>query len=735
MTDTSQKSSEELVSVLLKLAEVINAAVTYQDVLEAVAPILPDCQGLYLNLWENFDYDKANYLEIIAAASITEPLDRRIGHRFFKSEFPFFENSRNERLVVVEDIHSDARIDVTSRTNYEDLQTRAFIRVPFHRSGCYIGSLFFKYMYSRQFTPYERDLVQGIADMGLAAVERIRLLQETSAAIEEMSQLYQVSKAINQAATMPEVLAAIKQLFADPMEVAIFLWEQCDRRRATYLEVIISTDPNLPAGMRLPMERVAGLVFSDEMLVANNIHSPQWVDHPATAFSRWFGLHSFACTNLTHGQGIFAIASYEAYTFSPQDTRLMAAIADLTASALQRFRAQQAEAEAREERERLFIASQMMNMANSFEQILEAVSHIDFDDGDYYLYIFENFDYRTATHIETVATGKNRFMAPGQRISMDELPYLKTYPRLGLSAYEDIPSHTELDEITKATLLSQGTLSNLRFGLVWRNRILGAFGVDHAKVKHYSDREKRMMSALGELVSASVERIRLQRESHVARQRAEQLAEQAQQLATLKERTRLARELHDSVSQTLYGIGLGAQTAQRFIGDDLARVQEAVEYIATLAEAGQAEMRALIFELRPESLETEGLVIALAKQGASLQARHQIMVHMELGDEPMLPLTTKECLYRVLREALHNIIKHAHASEVILRLCEVGKTMTFEIIDNGIGFEVDQEFPGHLGLQSMRERMQQLGGQFVIQSVVGVGTHVTVTLQHPPKVG
>src|SRR5690606_13238139 len=203
--------------------------------------------------------------------------------------------------------------------------------------------------------------------------------------------------------------------------------------------------------------------------------------------------------------------------------------------------------------------------------------------------------------------------------------------RPGLGIHENIPQSTELDEVTKATMISHGTLANLRFGLVWHGRFLGAFGVDHPAPRRYTKREIRLMVALGELVSAAVERIRLQQEMQLARKRAERLAEQAQQLAALEERTHLARELHDSVSQALYGIGLGAQTAKRCLESDARLARESVDYILTLAQAGLAEMRALIFELRPESLEAEGLVIALAKQGASLQARHEINVQLDLG--------------------------------------------------------------------------------------------------------
>ncbi|TMC89676.1 MAG: DUF4118 domain-containing protein, partial [Chloroflexi bacterium] len=126
------------------------------------------------------------------------------------------------------------------------------------------------------------------------------------------------------------------------------------------------------------------------------------------------------------------------------------------------------------------------------------------------------------------------------------------------------------------------------------------------------------------------------------------LYEQAQELAALQERQRLARELHDSVSQALYGISLWAHTVREALeSSEPEQAEAAIEDVLTLAEAGLAEMHALIFELRPESLETEGLVAALTKQVEALRARYKLTVEADLVDEPDLSLEKKEALYRI----------------------------------------------------------------------------------------
>jgi len=201
---------------------------------------------------------------------------------------------------------------------------------------------------------------------------------------------------------------------------------------------------------------------------------------------------------------------------------------------------------------------------------------------------------------------------------------------------------------------------------------------------------------------------------------------QTRRLAVLEERQRLARELHDSVSQVLYSIGLAGHTALTLLEQDPDRAVEPMGYVLSLAEAGLAEMRALIFELRPDSLEKDGLVVALTRQAAALGARHELEVETELGEEPEVALEAKEALYRIAREALNNVIKHAEASRVVIRLQAGPQEAILEVQDDGMGFDPEGEFPGRMGLASMRERVAERDGTLEVTSAAGQGTCVRV---------
>jgi signal transduction histidine kinase len=259
---------------------------------------------------------------------------------------------------------------------------------------------------------------------------------------------------------------------------------------------------------------------------------------------------------------------------------------------------------------------------------------------------------------------------------------------------------------------AEGIISTIDVPVRIGSVVHGDFGVIYTRRHLPSKEELRLFQALADRASLAIQNA--------------ELYERSQQVASLEERQRLARELHDSVSQALYGIALGARTARTQLDRDPSKAVEPVEYVLQLAEAGLAEMRALIFELRPESLQTEGLVAAIEKQVASTRARYSLDVTAKLGAEPNVRIEVKEALYRVTQEALHNIVKHAQAQHVNVSLNGTDGEISLEVRDDGRGFDASATYPGHVGLHSMRERIEKLRGEIAIESVPGKGSSVRV---------
>jgi signal transduction histidine kinase len=256
--------------------------------------------------------------------------------------------------------------------------------------------------------------------------------------------------------------------------------------------------------------------------------------------------------------------------------------------------------------------------------------------------------------------------------------------------------------------------------LIAKDRVIGMLNIVHDKPDYFTERHVMLATAVAGQAAVALENARLY--------------EQSKDLAALEERQRLARELHDSVSQALFGITLGARTARTLLDRDPAQAAQPLEYAMSLAEAALAEMRTLIFELRPESLANEGLMVALEKLAVAARTRHHIEVSMTLIDEPPISLDAKEALYRIAQEALQNVVRHAQATEVTLSVTQnEADELVLDIRDNGIGFDPSESFPGRLGLNSMRERVMRLGGVFTLESTPDQGTHIRASIPLLPS--
>jgi PAS domain S-box-containing protein len=246
--------------------------------------------------------------------------------------------------------------------------------------------------------------------------------------------------------------------------------------------------------------------------------------------------------------------------------------------------------------------------------------------------------------------------------------------------------------------------------LIVHDCTIGMLILHHSRAHFYTRQHARLAFAVASQAAVALENA--------------YLYEQAQALAVLQERQNLARELHDSISQVFYGINLGAHCAREALETNPHEALEPLEHIIMHTEAGQAEMRALLFELRSESLEIEGLVAALQKQAMVLRTRYRMSVKVFLEDEPGVSIDRKHALYRIAQEAIHNVVKHAQASTVTLRLGCDGRDVVLEVQDDGRGFDTTSSFPGHLGLRSMQERAVRLYGTLTLESTLDVGTSV-----------
>jgi signal transduction histidine kinase len=213
-----------------------------------------------------------------------------------------------------------------------------------------------------------------------------------------------------------------------------------------------------------------------------------------------------------------------------------------------------------------------------------------------------------------------------------------------------------------------------------------------------------------------------------ANKQLQEYAGQAEQLAVANERNRLARDLHDSVAQTLYGLTLQSEAAARKLSSG--ELDPTAEYLQQIKESAQqtlVETRLLIYELRPQILEAEGLAAALNARLEAVERRSGIVAHLDIGGLPDLPSQVETNLYRISLEALNNSLKHAHASRVDIAIHNRDDRITLIVADDGVGFDpASPGILGGMGLDGMKERASQVGAQLVIESTPGQGVRVVV---------
>ncbi|MET9512657.1 GAF domain-containing sensor histidine kinase [Streptomyces flavidovirens] len=209
------------------------------------------------------------------------------------------------------------------------------------------------------------------------------------------------------------------------------------------------------------------------------------------------------------------------------------------------------------------------------------------------------------------------------------------------------------------------------------------------------------------------------------------LYERSRELTIAEERSRLAHELHDAVSQKLFSLRLTAQAAAALVDRDPARAKGELQQVAALAAEAADELRAAVVELRPAALDEDGLIATLRTQIQVMDRAHTARVTFHSGGVRALPAAQEEALLRVAQEALHNALRHSGAAHVDVVLEKSGQGARLKVTDDGSGFDPKtvRRAGRHLGLVSMRDRAGGAGGRLTVESAPGKGT--TIEMEVP----
>jgi signal transduction histidine kinase len=249
--------------------------------------------------------------------------------------------------------------------------------------------------------------------------------------------------------------------------------------------------------------------------------------------------------------------------------------------------------------------------------------------------------------------------------------------------------------------------------IVARGHVAGAFYLTD-KDGGFSDDDQALIETFAAHAALAIENARLH--------------ERSRELSIVEERNRLARELHDAVTQKLFGVVLAAESGTALLERDLAAAARQLALVRELAGEAMDELRSVIVHLRPPHVEEEGLAVALAKHVDVLRRAHRRAIELDVGGDGAAPEAIETDVFRIAQEALHNALRHAHAERVALRLRCDEERVELTVTDDGIGFDPEHVRARRLGLTTMAERARAIGGELRVDSVLGAGTTVTLAV-------
>ncbi len=585
----------------------------------------------------------------------------------------------------------------------------------------------------RRFTHAEQELLRAISDQVAVAIDHARLYNETIRRVDEIETLFAVQQAITSRLDLNSVL----QLIADEARrltaaqgALVFLREGQTLRLSIFSG---QARAEAPIGYRIPLDESAvGLAIQTgrPMRIADARQDPR----PFSGLVKHLEVKSLLAVPLMSGAeplGGIAVINKVSNAFELPDERVMMLLASSAAIGLENARLYHQEQERRQEADqRRQVAEglrEMMTILNSnrpLEEILnnivaQATRLLQANAAAIYRLQDKNGPLKIQAGYSLPAEYIARMEIPlnqglvGRAVQRRQ-PVTFPSPDLSFNHSDFLKPGDPLRPLFIEAMAQYQAL--LAVPLIIKDEVYGGIVLYYTQRRFFSDEDIALAVSFADQAALAIENARL--------------FDQAEQAAILEERQRLARDLHDSVTQSLYGVTMFAEAAARLLKSN--QIELAAGHLRELRSTAQEalqEMRLLIFELRPSVLEEAGLAAALQTRLEAVERRSGLVTELKVEGTQAQPLTSKveEGLYRLAQEALNNILKHAHARHVTVCLHHRPQGVRLEISDDGSGFDLAaiRQRAG-LGLRGMEERARQLGAALTVASQPGQGTKIIV---------
>ena len=595
------------------------------------------------------------------------------------------------------------------------------------------------------FLKEERALLDAIAKRLGRIVERIRAEEALWQHAERLSTLYAIDQAILEAQSSEAIAEAALQHIGQLVPCIIAAVTEFDLKANTAITLaqyrkgikIDNTDKTRSTTPHFSLKGVEDII---EGLSQNKVQEMADIQSltplpPAVQVLEGAGVRSYVSVPLiTQGElvGSLTLGAHHPAAFAPEHVEIAREVGAPLAVALQQTRLhKQVERHAIELERRVAnrtqelrtlydvaaVASESLDLKVVLEQSLErALAAVRCQAG--------------AIHLLDEANGALEEKPLELAVQQGTPPYITAL--VHASAAGDAGLANWIIEHAKAVVLSDlsddvrvsgaaralGPFPYVGVPMRTMGKVVGVLGVVGREGQQFSAEEVTLLASVADRVATAVESARLRR--------------QAERAIVIEERARLARELHDSVTQLLYSLGLYAETGLELA--ESGEMQGMADYLDRIGRAAQQalkEMRALIYELRPPVLAEEGLVGALQQRLDTVERRAGVESILLAEGVLELPAMIESGLYYIAQEALNNALKHAAATSVKVHLCAGDEQVELVVTDNGAGF--DPDITGGMGLIGMRERAAKMGGELTIRSTPKQGTRIKILIRKKQK--
>lgn len=648
-------------------------------------------------------------------------------------QFPLASSTMNSAVirsgqpVIIRDIYDDTPEASSFRQGAgDDLRSifkyiRCWMGIPLMVKGRVLGMLSLDYDQPDRFNTNSASLALAFANQAAVAMENARLFQEIERRQEVAESLRDIIGMINSDMPVEMFLERAVELAAKRLGAAACVLHQFDMDKRTISQVAsYGTDGVFPKQGIRPFEALKPS-GGEAYLKATLARQPTFSNYPPlpervdeirrdptipecikverialrTRYAGSFSVPLFI-QNLVYGGLVFYYTEPQDFTEEQIQTGLM--FADQVAVALENARLHEQDQVRQRELQMLLDVAAVANSSLELNKTLDTTLDLLVD-------LVGASRAGVALKEEPGGALKLQALRPERQVPPEDLARV-------LKACEEVIAdgkalYIEPDEA--AGLTEPGAL----LPLPARDRTLGVLAIIGAAGSVFHQGQLDLFKSIADQLGVAVENARLY--------------EQAEQAATAQERNRLARDLHDAVSQTLFSASLIADVLPKLWQRDPETGQQKLDELRQLTRGALSEMRTLLLELRPATLIDMDLSDLLRHLATAFTGRNRIPVELDVEGSADPPAEVKETFYRVAQEALNNISKHADAGRVSVWLQSVEGWLQLGIRDNGRGFDPGDISPESLGLGIMRERVEGIGAQLKIDTKVGSGTQVLLS--------